>query len=360
MVQSYQKPNSYNYSLKHLIENSAKTVVYTCARCKKLNETPARYHYEGKICHKCSPKDPELCVATLSADIQRVVNELKKQPTLSEYCQYGKYTVDDLNRAFRKDWPEILVSLGYKIVEKTYCYQDVVQELERLSKKLSKLPNMDEYMQVGKIDLNVILSVSKSTTWVEVTGKVFNISNSIVEIILDTNHPYYQEELTKLKNISDKLKRVPTIQEAIKYGVKVDLLAKRLKKTWLELLLLAGISVNPSAMETINQTKRFVKNEELLEDVNSVAKELGYYPDTLKYDQIGAYSSHLLLYRFTTSWLGVLDLAKTTELVFPSNRSINKEKTCLNQTLIEYFSVSSRKISQKSTKAYKKKYKKTR
>ncbi len=347
-----KKSNNYNYSLKTLTENSSKTVLYKCANCKRLQQTPARYYYEGKTCVNCSPKEPKISATTLTTDIQRVVKELNKQPTLAEYLGHSKYTITDLKRAFGKDWEDILAQLGYKVVKKVYSYQEVVQEIEKVAKSLRKLPTAEDYQQKGKIDIEVALSISKSITWIEVLEKVFRISKELLEVVLNPNHPYYQEQLNKLKTISDKLKRIPSISEAIKYGIKVDLLTKRLNKSWIEMLKLSGVALTDKEIESIKENKRFIKNEEMLEDINLIAKELGYYPDDLKYDLLGDYSANNVIYRLgASSWVSVIDLAKSKN-VLPETSLTIQEKSSIHKTFLEYFDIDPSKNTTISLEKY--------
>lgn len=351
-MQNNKKSNSYNYSLKELKENSSKNIYYRCATCKRFQQTLARYYQEGKVCPKCSPKDPEISTTVLTSDIRRVVKELNKQPTLDEYLDHSNYTLFDLKRAFGKDWDGILTQLGYKVVQKTYSYQEIVQEIEKVAKSLRKLPTAEDYQQKGKIDIEVILSISKSITWIEVLEKVFRISKELLEVVLNTNHPYYQEQFNRLKSISDKLKHAPTIPEAIKYGIKVDLLSKRLRKNWIQILELAGIAIDEKQLASIKENKRFVSNEEMLDDINLVANLLGYYPDDLKYDLIGAYSSSNIIYRFgVSSWVGIIDLAKTRN-VFAKDFLNSQEKHSLNKTILEYFDIDPSKNTTISLEKY--------
>lgn len=274
--------------------------------------------------------------AVISADIHRVVKKLNKQPSFDEYLQHSDYTLFDLQKAFKKDWDAILTLLGYRVATKTYSYHEVAEEIKKVAKSLGKLPTIEEYQQKAKVDVNIAISVSKSTTWIELLEKVFRASKDLVEAVLNTNHPYYQQQLSKLKAISNKLRRVPTIEEAVKYGINVDLLGKRLNKSWVELLELSGIKLNKKAKASINQTKRVVKKEEMLEDVNRIAKELGYYPDTLKYNLFGAYSANNIMYGFNVSdWVAVIDLAKSREVLPPNILNI-KNKASIDKTILEY------------------------
>jgi cell fate (sporulation/competence/biofilm development) regulator YmcA (YheA/YmcA/DUF963 family) len=351
-MQPTKKSSTYNYSLKELRETSSKNVYYRCAACKRVQQTPSRYYYEGKTCANCSPKEPKVSTTVLTSDIRRVVKELNKQPTLAEYLKHSKYTRNDLKKAFGKDWEDILAQLGYKVAKKTYSYQEVVQELEKVAKSLRKLPTIQEFHQKAKIDANIVLTISNSTTWMEVLEKVFRVPKNILEVVLNSHHPYYQEQLSRLKTVSDKLKRIPTIPEAIKYGIKVDLLAKRLNKSWIEILELSGIAIDNDVIATISQTKRFIKNEEMLEDINLVAKELGYYPDDLKYDLLGAYSANNIIYRFNaSSWISVIDLAKSRD-VLPETSLITQEKTSIHKSFLEYFDIDPSKDTTISLEKY--------
>lgn len=367
-------------------------VFYYCAKCHRVGRTQVKYYSAGKVCDNCQikgqEKDKQQLISEYSLDIRRVAKDLGRVPTSTEYNQLGRYPLSKLAQVFQKPWKEILASLGYCVGKKEVSYQEIANHLKHISQQLSKLPTLKEYQELGKIDIGAIKRATKADNWTEVLAKVFHLPKEIVDQVINPSHQYYQEQLNKIKTIAEKLNRVPSAKEAAKYGVDVDLISKRLGKNWIELLKLAGVinnivditdivSINniPSMVidksnnsnnyrnpKSLNKseatnnpnlnlnlnlnpnlkyfTKKIIRDEEMLADLNRVAKELGYYPDKLKYTQLGAYSANNLMYRFNLNWLGVIDLAKGRELVIPNNRqTIKRAKTCLHQTILEYFSI---------------------
>jgi hypothetical protein len=326
-----------------MVENNSKYISYRCSKCNSLIKTTEKYLL-SKVCFSCRssrPKQEKIDIATLSTSIHNLVKQLGRRVTVEDYIKHGKYSIKTVYRLFGKDkWEDILTSLGYKTQKNTYSYQEVVEQLERVAQQLCKLPTLEQYSQIAKIDTDIVKQVAKTNNWVEVLATAFNIPIEIVDQVLDHNHPYYQEQLTKLKTIADKLKRVPTIAEAIKYGVTVDLLIKRLNKKWTELLALAQINF---PLGENGLTNRAISKEEMLEDLNLVANQLSSYPSELKYDLLGSYSSANLKYRFDKSWLAVIGLAKTHNLNVLAEASISKEKSCLNKTILEFFDIANNK-----------------
>ena len=303
---------------------------------------------QGSIASNITSKKWKIDIADLTLDIHRVIKQLNRRPTTDDYIKHGKYPISTLFRLFGKEWDEILATLGYKTAKNTYSYQEVVEELERVAKQLAKLPTLHEYNQIAKIDADIVKRVAKTNDWLEVLATVFNIRVELVEQVLNLNHVYYQEQLTKLKTISDKLKRVPSIAESIKYGIKVDLLMKRLNKKWVELLALAQINLAPRlapevAPSTSCLTHRSISKEQMLEDLNLIAHQLGYYPTELKYDLLGSYWANNLKYRLDKTWLGIIDLAKSHSFNILAERSMLSQKSCLNKTILEFFDIPSNK-----------------
>lgn len=104
---------------------------------------------------------------------------------------------------------------------------------------------------------------------------------------------------------------------------------------------------------------RYVKDEEILLDINRVAKELGNYPSSVKYEKLGYYLPDSVVHRFNTTWQGVIELAKLClekqfleqqkelnlleEHVTENDRettaflSKNPEKSKMEQIITEYF-----------------------
>ena len=394
---SSSNPNSnLTKSEEKLINGKLKDtdeVFYHCAKCHRVGRTQVKYYSAGKVCNNCQVKerdnrDEQELISKYASDIRRVAKDLGRVPTSTEYNQLGRYPLSKLAQVFQKPWKEILASLGYCTGKKEVSYQEIVTHLRNVSQELSKLPTLKEYQELGKIDIGAIKRATKANNWTEVLAKVFHLPKEIVDQVINPSHQYYQEQLNKIKTIAEKLNRVPSAKEAAKYGVDVDLISKRLGKNWIELLKLAGVinnivditdivSINniPSMVidksnnsnnyrnpKSLNKseatnnpnlnlnlnlnpnlkyfTKKIIRDEEMLADLNRVAKELGYYPDKLKYTQLGAYSANNLMYRFNLNWLGVIDLAKGREVVIPNNRqTIKRAKTCLHQTILEYFSI---------------------
>jgi hypothetical protein len=362
-------------------------VFYYCAKCHKVGRTEVKYYSAGKVCDSCQikgqdEKDEKELISEYASDIRRVAKDLGRVPTSTEYNQLGRYPLSRLGQVFQKTWKEILASLGYCTGKKEVSYQEIVTHLRNISQELNKLPTLKQYQELGKIDVGAIKRATKADNWTEVLAKVFHLPKEIVDQVINPSHQYYQEQLNKIKTIAEKLNRVPSAKEAAKYGVDVDLISKRLSKNWIELLKLAGVinsiaditsiadsynhnnynnysnhnsSNNHNKLKGLNKseatnnlnlnpnlkyfTKKIIRDEEMLSDLNRVAKELGYYPDKLKYTQLGAYSANNLMYRFNLSWVGIIDLAKGKELVVPTRQTIKRAKTCLHQTILEYFSI---------------------
>ncbi|MFY9225447.1 MAG: hypothetical protein WAQ98_22415 [Blastocatellia bacterium] len=365
-------------------------VFYYCAKCHRVGRTEVKYYSAGKVCNSCQvkrhdEKDEKELISEYASDIRRVAKDLGRVPTSTEYNQLGRYPLSRLGQVFQKSWKEILSSLGYYTGKKEVSCQEVATHLRHISQELNKLPTLKEYQELGKIDVGAIKRATKTDNWTEVLAKVFHLPTEIVDQVINLSHQYYQEQLSKIKTIAEKLNRVPSAKEAAKYGVNVDLISKRLGKNWIEILKLAGVidnatdissiinitniaidksnnsnNYNPKSLNKIEATnnpslnsslnsnlnsnlkyfcKKIIRDEEMLADLNRVAKELGYYPDKLKYTQLGAYSANNLMYRFNLSWVGIIDLAKGRELVIPTKQTIRRAKTCLHQTILEYFSI---------------------
>ena len=315
------------------------------SRRKSIDYGSLRY---SSIASNIASKKGKIDIADLTLDIHRVVKELKRRPTADDYIKHGKYPINTVFRLFGKEWEQILATLGYKTTKNTYSYQEIVQELERVAKHLAKLPTLHQYNQIAKIDADIVKRVIKTNDWLEVLATVFNIPIELVEQVLNPNHVYYQEQLTKLKTIADKVRRVPTIAESTKYGVSVDLVMKRLNKKWVELLALAEINLAPRLAPEVAPslsclTHRSISKEQMLEDLNLIAHQLGYYPSELKYDLLGSYWANNLKYGLDKTWLGILDLAKSHNLNMLAERSMLRQKSCLNKTILEFFDISNNK-----------------
>ncbi|MFY9227640.1 MAG: hypothetical protein WAQ98_33515 [Blastocatellia bacterium] len=315
-----------------------------CLRCHYRNNRLRNNLLNSVNSPKNEPKT-KITITQVTTDIHNVVKQLGTRPTQTDYAKAGKYSLDIVYRLFNQEWDEILASLGYKMPKKNYSYSEIVSEIERVAKELSKLPTLAEYNQLGRIDLIIIKQVIKltdatTTTWEAILSTTLRIPIELVEQVINLDHVYYQEQLNKIKVIASKLKQTLTREQAIKFGVNVDLLIKRFNKNWLQLLELAGIDTNiDTTLTQVNPTKHCVTNEQMLADLNTIANLLGYYPSELKYDLLGSYSASQLTYRFDKTWVGVINLASSRNLNLSDKSFVIKEKTCLNKTIIEFFDI---------------------
>jgi len=313
-----------------------------CLRCHYRNNRLKNNLLNNVNSVKNEPKT-KITITQLTTDIHNVVKQLGKRPTQTDYSKFGKYSLDIVYRLFNQEWDEILASLGYKIPKKTYSHSEIVSEIERVAKELSKLPTLTEYSQLGRIDLTTIKRLIKPSdptiSWEAILSNTLRIPIELVEQAINLDHPYYQEQINKIKVISSKLKQTLTREQAIKFGVNVDLLIKRFNKSWLELLELAGLAGIDTNLAQANLTKHCVSNEQMLTDLNTIANLLGYYPNELKYDLLSSYSANELTYRFDKTWVGVINLANSRNLNLSAKSCAIKEKTCLNKTIIEFFDI---------------------
>jgi hypothetical protein len=317
------------------MQNNSKQISYRCGKCNSLIQTTDKY-LRSKICFSCNSKKVD--ISLVSVDIHNLVKKLNRRPSLEDYLDQGKYPISIVYKVFaKKEWDEILASLGYRTPnpKNSYTYQNVVEEVERVSKQLKHFPSLEEYNQVGKIDADTVKRATKTINWLESLAVIFNLPTHLIDQAMNSDHSYYQEQLTKLKSIANKLKRSPTREEATKYGVSVDLLTKRLNKKWIDLLKLAEIDV-ATEVNSLNLTNRLISKEEMLKDLNLVAAQIGYYPSELKYDLLGSYLSTELKYRFDKSWFAVIELAKSHNQELLAKDSVVKEKSSLNKTILEF------------------------
>jgi len=292
-------------------EKKEKNIKYICPKCNKVKMTYARYYYEGRVCRTCSPSGSRIEMSDILTDIKRVVRELGYQPTIEQYKEYGKYGLSTIYRVCNMSWKDILSSLGYKVLRRVhdaYSFQEVVAELERVSKELGKLPSYSEYMERGKISATALRNATRETKWHKILAKLFNLDINTIKLNISGNKEAINTQLEKLRQIASKLGRSPSLAEANKYGVNVELIRKRLNKDWAEVLKQAGIEANDPSISSQNY---YVKNEDILSDINRVAKELGTYPSVVKYEKLGYFLPDTVQYRFNTNWHGVISLAKS-------------------------------------------------
>lgn len=312
-----------------------------CLRCYYRNNRLKNNLLNNANSAKNEPKT-KITITQVTTDIHNVVKQLGRRPTQTDYSKAGKYSLDIVYKVFNQEWDEILASLGYKTPKKNYSHSEIITEIERVAKELSKLPTLTEYNQLGRIELSTIKRVIKlndDTNWEAILSTTLRIPIELVEQAINLDHPYYQEQLNKIKVISSKLKQTLTREQAIKFGVNVDLLIKRFNKSWLELLELAGLAGIDTNLAQANLTKHCVSNEQMLTDLNTIANLLGYYPNELKYDLLSSYSANELTYRFDKTWVGVINLASSRNLNLSAKSCAIKEKTCLNKTIIEFFDI---------------------
>jgi hypothetical protein len=303
-----------------------KIVRYKCAKCNKVKMAYAKYNYEGRVCRDCSPSGCRIEVSDILTDVKRVVRELGYQPTIEQYKEYGKYGLSTIYRVCKMSWKEILTSLGYKVLRRVhdaYSFQEIVAEMERVRKELGKIPTYSEYMNLGKISATALRNATRETKWPKILAKIFSLDESTVKLNLKSNKGLINAQLEKIKQIASKLGRSPSLAEASKYGVDVELTRRRLSKNWSEVLEKAGLQAD----ETLTSSENYyIKDEDILSDIIRVAKELGTYPSAVKYEKLGYFLPGTIEYRFNTNWPGVISLAKTAaernsmEVVRPSER----------------------------------------
>lgn len=175
-----------------------KQISYRCIKCGNLIHTINKY-FTGAICFSCKSQKPTVDIAAVSADIHSLVKKLSRRPNLEDYVKEGKYPIDIVYKVFKnKEWEEILSALGYKTPKVSYSRERIVEEIERITKQLSKLPTLEEYSELAKIDVLIVKTTLKAVNWVEILAIVFNIPMNVVEQAINPNHSYYQEQLKKL------------------------------------------------------------------------------------------------------------------------------------------------------------------
>lgn len=288
-----------------------KIVRYKCSKCSKIKMAYAKYTYEGKVCRDCSPTSSRIEVSDILTDVKRVVRELGYQPTIEQYKEYGKYGLSTIYRVCKMSWKEILTSLGYKVVRRihdAYTFQEIVVEMERVTKELSKMPSYSEYMELGKISATALRNATRETKWPSILAKIFNLDESTIKLNIKGDKDTIKTQLEKLKQIASKLGRSPSLAEASKYGVDVELIRKRLSKNWIEVIQKAGLEADEISTSSQNY---YVKDEDILSDINRVAKVLGTYPSAIKYEKLGYFLPDTIEYRFNTNWPGVISMAKS-------------------------------------------------
>lgn len=103
-----------------------------------------------------------------------------------------------------------------------------------------------------------------------------------------------QEQLTMLREISEKLGRAPTSNEANCHGMNAQRLRERIGGSWEDVLKAAGIDLNKRSKHAV---VRSIRTETLIADVLAVSSKLGRIPTLGQYREEGRYPCSTVMRR---------------------------------------------------------------
>lgn len=241
--------------------------------------------------------------ADLRADLERVINDLGRPPTVQEYIDHGDYAFVTIAKRFGNGkWTDALRALGHepppkrrgpsKIPEHT-----LQEDLERVVHELRRAPTTDEYNDLGEYSAHLLVDRVGDGSWPDALRALG------YEPMFEAPSRIPEEDLrTDLKRVIDSFGRAPTTDEYDAYGeYTANTISKRLGNgSWNEAIRTTGHEPeHPSAG---------IPERDLWADLKQVADEVEGKPTIATYDEYGTYSPATIARRLGDgSWTTAID-----------------------------------------------------
>jgi len=167
-----------------------------------------------------------------------------------------------------------------KIMRKRTKIDDSIlaADIKKVSNIIGRVPRQEDYKKEGSFGLNTILLRKPWNQWLmDIFGQT-NARERRTAYIPD------EEIINDIKQVEQKICKIPTQREYEQEGKYLISMIQRRKK-WNEWLELACGATN----HNISRTSK-IPDQELVNDILRVAKELGHIPTRGEYDKLGHYA----------------------------------------------------------------------
>lgn len=308
MMDDQKTKDRFGYLASNLTHGSSKRVVYLCHNCGKEGEIK-RYRYkEGHVCVGCGYLKQQISQQAIKEDILRVAKLLGHQPTAKEYEKLGKHSIITARSRFGQNWRGVLSVIGLKVKRRprdSYSLEEVTKDLIAVKTKLGFIPTEEQYLELGEISINAIKYTTKCNRWVDIVEKVLGVSREEGNFHRVGNYQTTEQHLEKIRQLAKKLGHTPSREQAQDSSIYVAEIVKRLKTNWIGIIKAAGL--DPEHLPDRSRAL-FATKEDMIKDLQRVARLLGKAPGNREYKEHGNYAINTVKGRLGT-WQESLEAA---------------------------------------------------
>ena len=237
----------------------------------------------------------------LIIELESLKTELGQTPTTTDMNEHGQYSAQPYRDRFGS-WDAALEAAGFEPAPQEpankLSEQELLEEVNSLATELGRPPTTTDMQTHGTYSPGTYLNRFESWDAVLAAAGLERRSQDTANCISE------QELIAELKSLSVDLDRTPTTTEMNERGQYSAQPYRDRFGSWDAALDAAGLE--PTRQEPANK----LSEQELLEEVNALAAELGHPPTTTDMRTDGAYSPGTYVNRFG-SWAQALTAADT-------------------------------------------------
>jgi hypothetical protein len=225
-------------------------------------------------------------------ELHRVADELGETPTMREMAEKGKFTSSPYETEFGT-WNNALETAGFEPnLRRNISDDNLLEEMRRLADELGRTPTGEEMEEQGRYSTNVY--ETRFGSW----------SETVKEAGLEPKKgrkKISEEDLTdELQRLADELGHKPGFNEMNELGKYSVRTYRRNFETWNKAIEMAGFEPN--------EKKTKFPDKNLLDEIRSLADELGRTPTSEEMEEQGAYSTTTYVNHFG-SWTQSIEVA---------------------------------------------------
>jgi hypothetical protein len=222
-------------------------------------------------------------------ELTRLADKLNQPPKSRDMAKQGAYGVSTYEREF-DIWNEALREAGLEVRKvHTVSESDLLDELVRLTNELGEVPRVPDMREEGGYGVKVYQR--KFGSW----NDAIKQADLEVRREMDVSKSVLLNELVRL---SEELGRTPSKQDMAQYGLFTAGPYYNQFGLWNDALREAGLEVRK--VHTVSKS-------ELLDELRTVADELGRAPTMAEMDCEGKYSAGIYQIKFESWTEGIME-----------------------------------------------------
>jgi DNA-directed RNA polymerase specialized sigma subunit len=256
---------------------------YTCDICGESFET--NVEIAGHVrAHQVS-----ISAETIIHELQRLADEKGRPPTHSEVNNETEFTEGAVYSTFG-GWDEGLEAAGLEPRTNGYCDTEIIEELHRVATQIGHSPSRNEWRELGGISAKAVQTHFGS--WNEGL-RAANLETTTQQTATE------EDVIEAIQNLAAELGRPPKAKEMEQHGAWSVKVAQRCFGRW-------NCALRSAGFEPHKQWS--VSEEQLHEEIERLADELGHVPSSIDMRDRGHYSVGSYARRYGT-WQDAVEAA---------------------------------------------------